>query len=110
MAASVAGRRGGIPRAHGVSLPDKPSIAVLSFKNMSGEAEQEYFADGLTDDLISDLSKISGLFVIARNRQCRPWSPRSRTRAGRARRGDHRPGQDRPAGEGGDLRIGSDPE
>ena len=48
-------------------LPDKPSIAVLPFKNMSGEAEQEYFADGLTDDLITDLSKISGLFVIARN-------------------------------------------
>ena len=48
-------------------LPDKPSIAVLPFKNMSGEAEQEYFVDGLTDDLITDLSKISGLFVIARN-------------------------------------------
>ena len=48
-------------------LPDKPSIAVLPFKNMSGEAEQEYFVDGLTDDLITDLSKVSGLFVIARN-------------------------------------------
>ena len=48
-------------------LPNKPSIAVLPFKNMSDEAEQEYFADGLTDDLITDLSKISGLFVIARN-------------------------------------------
>ena len=48
-------------------LPSKPSIAVLPFKNMSGEAEQEYFVDGLTDDLITDLSKISGLFVIARN-------------------------------------------
>jgi len=48
-------------------LPDKPSIAVLPFTNMSGDPEQEYFADGITEDLITDLSKISGLFVIARN-------------------------------------------
>jgi TolB-like protein/class 3 adenylate cyclase len=48
-------------------LPDTPSIAVLPFDNISGDAEQEYFADGMTDDLITDLSKISGLFVIARN-------------------------------------------
>ncbi len=48
-------------------LPDKPSIAVLPFTNMSGDLEQEYFADGITDDLITDLSKVSGLFVIARN-------------------------------------------
>ena len=48
-------------------LPDKPSIAVLPFANMSSEAGQEFFADGMTDDLITDLSKISGLFVIARN-------------------------------------------
>ncbi len=46
---------------------DKPSIAVLPFDNLSNDAEQEYFADGLTDDLITDLAKISGLFVIARN-------------------------------------------
>jgi len=45
----------------------KPSIAVLPFTNMSGEAEQETFTDGMTDDLITDLSKISGLFVISRN-------------------------------------------
>ena len=49
------------------ALPDKPSIAVLPFQNMSGDAEQEYFADGITEDLITDLSKISSLFVIARN-------------------------------------------
>ncbi|MEE8531531.1 MAG: tetratricopeptide repeat protein, partial [Hyphomicrobium sp.] len=48
-------------------LPDKPSIAVLPFTNMSDDAEQEYFADGMTDDLITDLSKVSDLFVIARN-------------------------------------------
>jgi TolB-like protein/class 3 adenylate cyclase len=48
-------------------LPDKPSIAVLPFNNMSDDASQEYFADGMTEDLITDLSKISGLFVIARN-------------------------------------------
>ena len=48
-------------------LPDKPSIAVLPFTNISGVAEQEYFADGMTENLITDLSKISGLFVIARN-------------------------------------------
>jgi TolB-like protein/class 3 adenylate cyclase/Tfp pilus assembly protein PilF len=48
-------------------LPDKPSIAVLPFNNMSEDASQEYFADGMTEDLITDLSKISGLFVIASN-------------------------------------------
>jgi adenylate cyclase len=48
-------------------LPDKPSIAVLPFTNMSGDTEQEYFVDGMTENLITDLSKISGLFVIARN-------------------------------------------
>ncbi|MCH8117206.1 MAG: adenylate/guanylate cyclase domain-containing protein, partial [Proteobacteria bacterium] len=48
-------------------LPDKPSIAVLSFDNMSDDSSQEYFADGIAEDIITDLSKISGLFVIARN-------------------------------------------
>jgi len=48
-------------------IPDRPSIAVLPFTNISDLAEQEFFADGMTDDLITDLSKVSGLFVIARN-------------------------------------------
>jgi adenylate cyclase len=47
--------------------PDKPSIAVLPFANMSGDAEQEYFADGLTEDLIMALAKFRWCFVIARN-------------------------------------------
>jgi TolB-like protein/class 3 adenylate cyclase/thioredoxin-like negative regulator of GroEL len=48
-------------------LPEKPSIAVLPFANMSDDPSQDYFADGITEDLITDLSRISGLFVIARN-------------------------------------------
>ena len=55
------------PRRTVLALPDKPSIAVLPFQNMSGDPEQEYFSDGMTEDLITDLSKVSGLFVIARN-------------------------------------------
>jgi TolB-like protein/class 3 adenylate cyclase len=48
-------------------LPDKPSIVVLPFANMSDDPKQDYFADGITDDLITELSKVSGLFVISRN-------------------------------------------
>jgi len=48
-------------------LPDKPSIAVLPFQNMSGDPEQEYFVDGLVEDIITALSRFKSLFVIARN-------------------------------------------
>jgi len=50
-----------------LAIPDKPSIAVLPFTNMSVDRDQEYFSDGITDDLITDLSRLPGLFVIARN-------------------------------------------
>jgi adenylate cyclase len=55
------------PTAPASVSPDKPSIAVLAFQNMSGDPEQEYFADGITEDVITDLSKVGGLLVIARN-------------------------------------------
>ncbi len=60
--ASTAGVLGGE-----LALPDRPSIAVLPFANMSGDAEQEYFADGITEDIITALSHYRWLFVIARN-------------------------------------------
>ncbi len=50
-----------------LALAEKPSIAVLPFANMSGDSEQEYFSDGITEDIITDLSKVSGLSVVARN-------------------------------------------
>ena len=49
-----------------LSLPDKPSIAVLPFNNMSGDPEQEYFTDGISEDIITELSRFQSLFVIAR--------------------------------------------
>ena len=48
-------------------LPDRPSIAVLPFQNISGDPEQEYFADGMVEDIITELSRLKSLFVIARN-------------------------------------------
>jgi len=56
-----------VAQAKPLSIPDRPSIAVLPFTNMSGDPEQDYFADGLVEDLITSLSKFHGLFVIARN-------------------------------------------
>jgi TolB-like protein/tetratricopeptide (TPR) repeat protein len=50
-----------------LALPDKPSIAVLPFSNLSGDAEQKYFADGIVEDIIAGLSRIKSLFVVARN-------------------------------------------
>jgi TolB-like protein len=56
-----------VSQAQGLPLPDKPSIAVLPFQNMSGDPEQEYFADGIAEDVLTTLSKIQELMVIARN-------------------------------------------
>jgi adenylate cyclase len=61
----VGGAPGG--QADSPTLPDKPSIAVLPFDNMSGDADQAYFADGITEDIITELSRFRQLFVIARN-------------------------------------------
>ena len=55
------------PAPNALSLPDKPSIAVLPFQNMSGDPEQEYFVDGLVEDITTGLSRFKWLFVIARN-------------------------------------------
>ena len=67
----VAGRAAVVAASENASvplaLPDKPSIAVLPFQNMSGDPEQEYFADGMVEDIITALSRFTSLFVIARN-------------------------------------------
>jgi TolB-like protein len=55
------------PDTKPLELPDKPSIAVLPFKNLSGDPEQEYFSDGITEDIITAVSRIRQFFVIARN-------------------------------------------
>src|SRR5215211_3331233 len=55
------------PEPKALTLPDKPSIAVLPFTNMSGDPEQEYFADGVVEDIITGLSRLKWFFVIARN-------------------------------------------
>ena len=58
----------GVPaQGSALSLPSKPSIAVLAFQNLSGDPEQEYFADGISEDLITEISKFRSLFVISRN-------------------------------------------
>ena len=70
-----------------LALPDKPSIAVLPFANMSGDPEQEYFADGMVEEIITALSRIRWLFVIARNSSFTYKGPGRRCEAGRARTG-----------------------
>ena len=65
--ASSAGNAGSAVTAIDAPLADKPSVAVLPFTNMSGDPEQEYFSDGITEDIITDLSRIAGLMVVARN-------------------------------------------
>jgi adenylate cyclase len=60
-------RLDGVAIRPALSLPDKPSIAVLPFQNMSGDPEQDYFADGMVEDIVTGLSRIRWLFVIARN-------------------------------------------
>src|SRR4051812_31990109 len=56
-----------VQTASAPTLPDKPSVAVLPFFNISGDPQQEYFADGMVDDIITGLARINWLFVIARN-------------------------------------------
>ena len=67
----IAGQRSATPpnanTDGALPLPDKPSLAVLPFTNMSGDPEQEYFSDGMTEDIITELSRFRTLFVIARN-------------------------------------------
>ncbi len=60
-------RKLGASEKPNLPLPDKPSIAVLPFVNMSGDPEQEYFSDGITEDILTNLSKVSGILVISRN-------------------------------------------
>jgi adenylate cyclase len=66
---TTASEKGAVSRAQGnvLPLPDKPSIAVLPFENLSGDREQEYFADGMVEEIITALSRMRWLFVIARN-------------------------------------------
>jgi len=56
-----------LPALHGLELPEEPSIAVLPFTNMSGDPEQEYFSDGITEDIITALSRLPRIFVVARH-------------------------------------------
>ena len=60
-------RKAGLPEHPSLALPDKPSIAVLPFANMSDDPQQEYFSDGITESIITTLARIPNFFVIARN-------------------------------------------
>jgi len=64
---SISSTRSPVAAVPTLSLPDKLSIAVLPFQNMSGDPEQEYFADGIAEDIITELSRYPDLFVVARN-------------------------------------------
>ena len=66
-ASSISPTRSPVAAVPPLSLPDKLSIAVLPFQNMSGDPEQEYFADGIAEDIITELSRYPDLFVVARN-------------------------------------------
>jgi TolB-like protein len=67
VAAAHPDRAAGLPASPALRLPDKSSVAVLPFSNLSGDTEQDYFTDGVVDDIITGLSRINWLFVIARN-------------------------------------------
>ena len=73
------------PRKPTLSLPDKPSIAVLPFQNLSADPEQEYFADGIVEDITMALSPFRWLFVIARNSSFTYKGQRRRHETGRPR-------------------------
>jgi adenylate cyclase len=64
---STNGQASAAAAGQGRTRPDKPSVAVLPFSNMSNDPEQEFFSDGITEDIITDLSNVSGLFVLGRN-------------------------------------------
>jgi adenylate cyclase len=79
-------------------LPDKPSITILPFTNMAGDPEQEYFTDGITEDIITELSRFHELFVIARNSTF-TYKGRGGRAGGRGRaRRALRPGRQHPQG------------
>ena len=65
--ASTAAKSPATPALPVLPLPDKPSIAVLPFANISGDREEEYFIDGMVEEIITALSRIRRLFVLARN-------------------------------------------
>ena len=99
-------RKAGLPETPPLPLPDKPSIAVLPFVNMSDDKSQEFFSDGLTEEIITALSKAPKLFVIARNssfaykgKACEDSAGRRRVGCALCLRGKHPPGRGSGAGQ-----------